>query len=61
MARKPTTVRLSEAERDVMRAAAKKTGKPYTVALREQGLNWATTVLSRELRRDRNGGGDRGE
>lgn len=49
MRRKPTTVRLSEAERDILRAAAKKVGKPYTVALRERGLDWATGVLSREL------------
>lgn len=51
MHRKPTTVRLSEAERDVLRAAARKTGVGYTTLVRRAALDHAADVLARELRR----------
>lgn len=49
MARTPTTVRLSDAERDVLRAAARKTGAGYTTMMRRAALARAATLLSREV------------
>lgn len=56
MARTPTTVRLNDAERDVLRAAARRTGTPYTRLLREAALDRAVNVLHRDVEQVRPSG-----
>lgn len=55
--RRPTTVRLSDTEKDVLKAAARRVEIPYTRALRRAGLRWAADVLTREVDQLRGGDG----
>lgn len=49
MARTPTTVRLSDAEKRILRAAAERRGTTYGRYLREAALEAAVDVLETEL------------
>lgn len=49
MARRPTTVRLSDAEKKLLKAAAQRRGTTYGRWLRESALEASVNVLEEEL------------
>lgn len=49
MARKPTTVRLNESEKSVLRAAARKSGTPWTRYVRNAALDAAARDLAGDV------------
>lgn len=49
MSRKPTSIRLSDSEKRVLRAASRREGRAMAALIREEALAHAVTVLEREL------------